>query len=40
MIFETEEAARAVAENAPNMIPADGPTEVVSPEVYEVVAQA
>ena len=40
MIFETEEAARAVAENAPKMIPADGPTEVVSLEVYEVVAQA
>jgi heme-degrading monooxygenase HmoA len=37
VVFETEEAARAVAENAPNMIPADGPTEVVSLEVFEVV---
>ena len=40
MIFETEEAAQAVAENAPNMLPADGPTEVVSLEVFEVVARA
>lgn len=37
VIFETEEAARAVAENASSMIPADGPTELDSLEVYEVV---
>lgn len=37
MIFETEEAARAVAENALSMIPSDGPTEVTALEVYEVV---
>lgn len=39
MIFETEAAARAVAENALSMIPGDGPTEVIALEVYEVVAQ-
>ena len=38
MLFETEEAAQAVAENARNMIPADGPTEIVALEVFEVVA--
>jgi hypothetical protein len=38
MIFETEAAARAVAENALSAIPADGPTEVIALEVFEVVA--
>jgi hypothetical protein len=40
MIFETEEAARAVADNALSAIPADGPTEVITLEVFEVVAQS
>ena len=39
MIFETEEAAKAVVEKASSMIPADGPTKIDSLEVYEVVAQ-
>ncbi|MEZ4503453.1 MAG: hypothetical protein R3C39_12570 [Dehalococcoidia bacterium] len=37
IVFESEEAARALAERAPAMIPADGPTEVNSLEVFEVV---
>lgn len=37
MLFESEAAARAVVENVRNMIPADGPTELVSLEVFEVV---
>jgi heme-degrading monooxygenase HmoA len=37
MIFETEEAAQAIAANARNMVPADGPTEVIALEVFEVV---
>ena len=37
MVFETEEAAQAVVQRAPSMIPAGGPTEVVSLEVFEVV---
>ena len=37
IVFDSEAAARAVAENAQGMIPDDAPTEMVSLEVYEVV---
>jgi hypothetical protein len=37
IVFESGEAARALAEQARAMIPADGPTEVTSLEVLEVV---
>ncbi len=37
IVFESEEAAKAVAENARSMILADSPTEIVSLEIYEVV---
>lgn len=37
MVFETEEAAQAVADKARGMIPADGPTQIVSLDVFEVV---
>lgn len=37
MIFETEEAAKTISERAPSMIPADGPTELLSMDVFEVV---
>ena len=40
VLFETEEQAKAAAEKARAAIPADGPVEVVSLEVYEVVAHA
>jgi hypothetical protein len=40
VVFETEEQAKAAAENARAIIPADGPVEIVSMEVYEVVAHA
>ncbi len=40
LVFETEEQAKAAAENARASIPADGPVEIVSIEVYEVVAHA
>ena len=37
IVFESEEAARAVAEKAQSMIPEGGPTEIVSLEIFEVV---
>ncbi len=40
VLFETEEQAKAAAENARATIPADAPVEIVSLEVYEVVAHA
>ena len=40
ILFETEEQAKAGAENARANIPADGPVELVSIDVYEVVAHA
>lgn len=40
VVFDTEEQAKAAAENARANIPADGPVEIVSIEVYEVVAHA
>ena len=40
ILFDTEAQARAAAETARASIPADGPVEVVSIEVYEVVAHA
>jgi heme-degrading monooxygenase HmoA len=36
-VFETEEAAQAVAERASSMLPEGGPTEIVSLDVFEVV---
>ena len=40
IVFDTEEHAKAAAENARANIPADGRVEIVSIEVYEVVAHA
>ena len=40
VVFDTEDQAKAAAENARASIPADGPVDVVSIEVYEVVAHA
>ena len=40
IVFDTEEQAKAAAENARASIPADGRVEIVSIEVYEVVAHA
>lgn len=40
VVYETEDQARAATERARAAIPADGPVEVVSLEVYEVVAHA
>jgi hypothetical protein len=37
IVFDTQDAAKAVAANAQGMIPADGPTEIVSLEIFEVV---
>jgi len=37
MVFDTEEAAQRVLETATGVIPAGGPTEIVSLGVYEVV---
>ena len=37
IVFESEEAARAVAEKAQGMIPDGAPTEIVTLEVFEVV---
>ena len=38
VVFETEEAAKAVAARAPEMMPADSPITLVSLEIMEVVA--
>jgi len=38
VVFETEEAARAVAANAGDLMPDDSPISIVSIGVYEVVA--
>ncbi len=38
IVFESEEAAKAVAATAGDRIPADGPITLVSVELYEVVA--
>lgn len=40
VVFDTEEQANAAVENARASIPADGPVEIVSIDVYEVVAHA
>jgi hypothetical protein len=40
VLFETEEQAKAAADTARSNIPAGGPVEIVSIEVYEVVAHA
>ncbi len=40
VMFDTEEQAKAAAESARATIPADGPVEIVSIDVYEVVAHA
>ena len=40
VLFETEEEAKAAAEMARANIPAGGPVEIVSIDVYEVVAHA
>ena len=40
VVFDTEEQAEAAAEIARANIPADGPVEIVSIDVYEVVAHA
>ena len=40
IVFDTEEHAKAAVENARATIPADGRVEIVSIEVYEVVAHA
>lgn len=40
VLFETEEQAQAAIEKARATIPAGGPVELVSLEVYEVVAHA
>jgi hypothetical protein len=40
IVFDTEEQAKAAAESARANIPADGPVEIVSIDVYEVVAHA
>ena len=40
ILFETEEQAKAAADSARSNIPAGSPVEIVSLEVYEVVAHA
>ncbi len=40
ILFETEEAAKTAAANAQANLPDDAPVEIVSIEVYEVVAHA
>lgn len=40
IVFDSEEQAKAAAENARANIPADGRVEIVSIEVYEVVPHA
>lgn len=40
VVFDTEEQAKAAAENARAKIPAGGPVEIISIEVYKVVAHA
>lgn len=40
MLFESEEAARAVAANARTLMPENPPVELVSLEVYEVDASS
>ena len=40
VVFDSEEQAKAAAENARANIPAEAPVEIVSIEVYEVVAHA
>jgi heme-degrading monooxygenase HmoA len=40
VVFDDEQAAKAAAERAPGMIPSDGPTELVSMDVFELVAQS
>lgn len=39
MVFETEDAARSVVDRATSLIPKDGPTEIVSLDIFEVVDQ-
>lgn len=36
-VFETEEAAQALVQRASSMIPAGGPTEILSLDIFEVV---
>lgn len=40
VLFETEEQAKAAVENVRTKLPASGPVEIVSLEVFEVVAHA
>lgn len=40
LLFESEEAARAVAANSRSLMPENPPVELVSLEVYEVVASS
>ena len=40
VVFDTEEQAKAAAETARANIPTGGPVEIVSLEVYEVVAHS
>jgi hypothetical protein len=40
VVFDTEAQAKAAAESARANIPSEGPVEIVSIDVYEVVAHA
>ena len=40
VVFETEDAARAVAETAADRLPADGPIKLISLDVCEVTASS
>jgi hypothetical protein len=40
IVFESEEAANAVAATAGDRLPPDAPVRIISLEVYEVVANA
>ena len=40
LVFESEEAAKAVAATAGDRMPADAPIKIVSIDVFEVVASA
>jgi hypothetical protein len=40
ILFESEEAAQAVAANARTLMPEDPPVQLVSLEVYELVASS
>ena len=40
ILFESEEAAKAIAANGRSLMPENPPVELVSIEVYEVVASS